>query len=172
MALIGANIKIIDGTPLDIVSVADFNAFAYEDRNRDAIIEELINTAYQVLQRYTGVVFLRSNVELRYINLKRGALLAYNNNAANVVYSNGDEDYSDWFTKNRDVLGIDSNDEVTVSFEAGYSVEDINSYHTWIKTAIKQQVSWMLDHLGDEVMISSLSPMARATVMPYKEIVL
>lgn len=53
-----------------------------------------------------------------------------------------------------------------LTYSSGYPADAVPEVY---KTAIKEQVLWMFEHLGDEVMQDQICPMATMSLKPYRK---
>lgn len=150
--------------PVLIQDAKDWMSIDYSDK--DTIITSLITAARRLLERKYGIGIVQKDMKVVLNNSCGGKDLpeppisnvtAIDSDGSNVTLTlSGDFDV---------YVECPASCHLTVSYKSGYPVANVPAEY---KTAIKEQVLWMFEHLGDEDMESKVCPIAAMTLAPYK----
>ena len=150
--------------PVSLDEAKDWMSVDYDDKND--IITALITAARRLLERKYGIGIVEKDMKV-VLNNSCGGHDLPEPPIAEVTAANSDGDAVELILSGDFDIYIDCPkcDKLTVTYKSGYPLAEVPEEY---KTAIKQQVLWMFEHLGEEVAESQVSPMAAMTLAPYK----
>jgi hypothetical protein len=150
--------------PVSLDEAKEWMSIDYDEKND--IITSLITAARRLLERKYGVGIVEKDMKVVLNNSCGGHDLP--EPPISEVTAVNKDDVSVTLTLSGDYdqyVDCPACDYLVVSYKSGYPLDQVPEEY---KTAIKEQVLWMFEHLGEEIMQSQVSPMAAMTLAPYK----
>lgn len=150
--------------PVSLQEAKDWMSVDYDDKNE--IITSLITAARRMLERKYGIGIIQKEMKVM-VNNECGGQDLPEPPISDVTVKNSDGiEQAACVSGDFDIyLDSPACNSLTVEYKSGYELSEVPEDY---KVAIKQQVLWMFEHLGDEDMTSQVSPMAAMTLAPYK----
>lgn len=133
---------------------------------KDALITSLITAARQLLEDKFDIGIVQKTVQA-IINNSAGGFAITGPPIGEVTGKDENDDDVTLTIIGEDCKYIESPCDcyLKLSYTSGYPVDQVPEVY---KTAIKEQVLWMLEHLGDEIMQDRICPMATMSLKPYR----
>jgi hypothetical protein len=150
--------------PVSLDEAKDWMSVDYEEKND--IITSLITAARRLLERKYGIGIIEKDMKV-VLNNSCGGHDLPEPPVSEVTAVNADDDAVELTLSGDFDIYVDCPkcDNLTVTYKSGYPLDEVPEDY---KTAIKQQVLWMFENLGDQAMQSQVCPMAAMTLAPYK----
>jgi len=159
--------KIITQPTAEPVTLEEVKLYMNVDfTEKDNLINSLISAARQLLEEKFDIGIVEKQLQVIINNSAGGFALtgppigdvAGEDENGNVVALTIVGEYNKYIEAPCDCY-------LRLTYTSGYPVDQVPEIY---KTAIKQQVLWMMEHLGDEIMQDEISPMATMSLKPYR----
>lgn len=151
--------------PVSLQEAKDFMSVDYDEK--DMIIQGLIIAARQLLEGKYDIGIAKKTIQA-IVNNSCGGIEITGAPIGIVTGVNRDDEAVELSVIGLDHKYIESPCDcyLRIEYESGYDATDTPMI---LRTAIKQQVLWMFEHLGDEDFDDSkVSPMAAMSLKPYR----
>lgn len=159
--------RIVTDAPVEPVSLEEVKEWMSVDYDeKDTIITSLITASRRLLERKYGIGIVQKDMKV-VLNNSCGGHDLPEPPISEVTAVNKDGDAVELVLSGDFDMYVDcpACEYLVVSYKSGYELDEVPEDY---KTAIKQQVLWMFENLGDQDMSAKVSPMAAATLAPYK----
>lgn len=151
--------------PVSLQEAKDFMSVDYTEK--DTIIQSLITAARQLLEDKYDIGIVKKTVQA-IVNNSCGGIEISGAPIGTVSAVDQNDDVVDLTIIGLDHKFIESPCDcyLKIQYESGFDADDVPEI---MKAAVKQQVLWMFEHLGDEDFDDSkVSPMAAMSLKPYR----
>lgn len=159
--------KIITQPTTEPVTLEEVKLYMNVDyTEKDALINSLISAARQLLEEKFDIGIVEKDVQI-IIDNSAGGFAITGPPIGNVT---GEDENGNAITltiigDNNKYVEAPCDCYLKLTYKSGYPLGEVPEIY---KTAIKQQVLWMLEHLGDEDFQDKICPMATMSLKPYR----
>lgn len=153
-----------DAEPVTLEEAKLYMNVDYSEKN--AIITSLIAAARQLLEDKFDLGIIEKELQVIIDNSAGGfALPGYPIGEVEAVDRNGNEVTLTITGEDCKYVESPCDCYLKLTYTSGYTADSVPEVY---KTAIKEQVLWMLEHLGDEDFADKVCPMATMSLKPYR----